>query len=552
MDIQDLNSKLKYFYLIDMDTTINDLQSSMIHMPSSADGDELLDVFLSVWKKIAEVSEPYTRFILSSSTTNHSSLFGELPGDVNAVVFTFLSQTSLFHHCIMQGFKKSLQEHITRTGHSYKTGSKDYLNFDSDSPYIKLSATTMPVIKKGCIYSFINGEKHTFEYGSIEHQNFNGKSKRVLKNTDDYSVQLIQHFRKLAKTTPANQIFIDKTESTPVAFLFANREVSAFNTVLNRKEYQYNTFLEKYKILWTSYMSERSTFSNADKALFDMVLEYSYGFSLFDYIYRLFYDMEYSASFKRIKNMDGTAFHEIISDYLAALPITYNRSIFMKYACEAILKSPNLDSSYPPTSPKGMQYYSFTPAPEIPFSSKALNIMDTFFRLLTYSVLPLIENLWFVLTDALKIDYTIYLKFIEQHYSVISYNYFSLPVDIFLKDGLVGLPFRESYDILCTYVREHENSPLSSILFSDEKSDKLLGNLHKGGFCDTLKRQCTVIDPALRKDLVHHILNPLQDRENYFFEQEQFKKHHASKIYEFAKSLDWKNLAAISSTRETD
>lgn len=539
MDMNELNSQLKYFYLINTDCIIEDLQSNNLYKNFKENSTGLFDVFHLIFSKIIAATKPYTEFILSSTPAFSRSLFGEAPGTPEIPALFFLCEASLFHHCIIQGFKNSLDKHIIQTG---KHCTKSLLEFSSNNPIIKFSVTTMPAIRKGCLCSFEKSQKYSPQDGSTEHQQFYGQCKRTLKSTKDYSTQVIQEFKKEPEKASDGLLFTAKTESTPVAFLFDNNEVKLFNTFLKQKEIQYTFFRRRYKALYNAYSKERSTLSTIDQILFDIVLEQAYGFFLFSYIHELLYNMEISESFEKIAALRGDMFYSIISDYLATLPITYNRSVFLKYACEAISNSPNLISMYP-KKPEIMAYYeTFTPKPRISFSMEALQIMNSFFRLLNYNVLPLLENLWFVLTIKLGISFENYREFIEEYHPTMTYDYTCIPASIFEKKRTSS--FCDYYDILHTYILTNEEPSSTSTLFCNEDSKHHLGNIYKYDFCNTIKRQCTTINSPLRKDIVHRLLEPLKYRQdNYFDEQQEFISNHAKNIYKFAQSLDWDALS---------
>lgn len=539
MEIKELDFQLKYFYLINTDCIIEDLQSNNLYKNFKENSTGLLDVFHLIFSKMIEATKPYTEFILSSHPGSSLSLFGEIPGITEISVLFFLCEASLFHHCIIQGFKNSLNEHIIQTG---KQCTKCFLDFGSKNPIIKFSVTTMPAIRKGCLHSFNNSQKYSPQCGSTEHQQFNGQCKRVLNNTADYSTQLIQQYRQRPENTSDEQLFTAKTESAPVAFLFDSREVKFFNTVLKQKKIQCTDFLSRYNVLYNAYFEESSALSSTDQILFDIVLEQAYGFSLFSYIYELLYNMENSESFEKIAALRGEMFYSIISDYLATLPITYNRAVLLKYACKAISNSPNLVSMYP-KKPEIMAYYeTFTPKPKISFATEALQIMNSFFRLLNYSVLPLLENLWLVLTDRLGISFENYCDFIEKYHSIMTYDYTCLPATIFEKKHTTT--FCDYYNILHTYVLTNEKFFSTNTPFFNKDSKHTLGNIYKYDFCNTIKQQCTTINPPLRKDIVHRLLEPLKYRQdNYFDEQQEFLSSHAKNIYKFTQSLDWDALS---------
>lgn len=542
MDINELNFQLKYFYLINTDCLIENLKESDIYKSFKSDNSRVPDLFHLVFSNIIKATEPYTKFILSPNPAFASSLFGEVPGNAQTTSLFFLCEASLFHHCIVYGYKNSLNGHIVSKG---RESTKPFLDLSSNDPVIKFSATTMPSIKKGCFYSFNSSQKYSPEYGSSEHQNFNGLCKRVLNNTDVYSTKLIYQLKVKPKGLTDNQLFTAKSESTPVAFLFDNDKVKSFNTVLKQKEIHSTPFLDKYTALCESYLDERSQLLRTDdQILFDIVLEKAYGFSLFAYVYRLLYQMNKDELSDKIMSLRGNIFYGLISDYIASLPITYNRSIFLKYACEAISNSDILSSMYLKTPEMAAYYETFTEKPILSFSTKALQIMDSFFRLLNYNVLPLLESLWFVLTYSLGIEFEDYQEFIHDNYSLITYDYTHLSTNIFSEEKS-GMDFQNYYNILHGYIQSNSGSdPVELFSPAISISDYKLDAPYKYDFCNTLKKQCTIIDDSLRKDLIHHLLKPRQNQqENYSFEQQKFVNNHAKNIFEFTQSLDWNVLA---------
>lgn len=532
------NDQLKYFYLIDTDTVISNILKSDTYTVFTED-DNPTPLFHLIFKEIYHAAECYTSYILNDYYYSHPSFFNEEPGNTSAQNAFLLCGLSLFHHCIIHGFQTSL-DHSTEE----PTGA---------ASIVHLSAATEAKIKLGyfrCPDKTNKSPIHVEPADSTSHQNYNNQYHRFFnpKSNIPYSEILLHHMNcrdeDKDKSKNKNQLWIKNYQSNAAYFLFSSGDVKNFNTVLHKSDMDNKkriNFIDRYSVLHQAVAKHHSGLLIPDQVLFDMTLESAYHFSLSSYVYKLFSEFHNPESSSPIKCLRGETFNNILSDYVFQLPITYNRSIFLKYACMALLGNHTLKPSYPPDPLKSFGTYdSSAPIASDLFAIEALKNIGYFFRMLNYITIPILESFWDVVTTALNAEHSItlehYQKYIEANYKIMSMDYTTLP-DILTKD-LNRIPTYQ--DIVSIVASIEERFPTSSpAYYHDQKRRYPPAVLYE--FCPFLQKQCVLRSQLPASTVLDrlYISTPTSDCEaNYNLEVDAFKRKHTQNLFQFIQMLD--------------
>lgn len=478
--ISEKEARLKYFYMIDTDAIIEKIRTSDIYR--DLDPAEPDSLFYMMFDEIRNATSRYTSFILTRTPFVHSSYFKEAFKDTDAESAFMLCGLSLFYHCVMHGFHNALRN------------SKEYMTVSSSAPVpasvpksndpVNISAATEDRLNSGFFFQLENPDKK-YEpekfHSYADYTNFYRRF-RNRQNEHRYSEEILRSLLVRPVSSNESQPRIYNYQSNAAYFLFTNGCIKTFNTTLSKPFYKLKskiTFLNQYCDLYNDgIMTFKKEQLIPDQILFDMVMEPAYHFALASYVFTLFDALYNPTSEDQIKCLAGEAFNNILSDYVFKLPITYNRSIFLKYACTVITGSPSSTASFPPeyAAPANIKYDSIAPISGDIFASEALQTIGKFFRTLNYVVLPILEDTWDLLLTKLGLDKRLtlanYGAFLKKHYPVMSSD-FSMHTDLF-KD-ITNRQF--TYKDLVLFLAERNEE--SKQKANDQKSS----NDHKPAYC---------------------------------------------------------------------
>lgn len=453
-NITEIKSRLKYLYFIDTDKlidsiklhsdykTFSELSEMIAHMSyptllrDSKYMSKLQDSFENllhlIFEHIVPASKKYSEFIIAERGMPSNSIFSEDPYNQTVNTSFQLSGISIFNHCIVRSFINSLNTTIL----SATTGS-DYFRYDGS---ISIANKNIEDIRAGYLSSEFYASYSKVEPNSSS--NFNNLYGRFFehKNRTSYKVlaSLCNNIDECASNN--DPLYVKKHHSNPALFLLYEKKVRQFDDLVLRhipdNSEKYNSpaifrVLKKYEHLHQEARNWKNALrTNGDRVLFDSVIEPTYNFSFNSYIYSL-YSREGtkvgSAGFA-LNELFGEDLNRIIKDSAISLPMTYNKSIFLKYAMEALINRDSSKSAYPPQTDDAVKYIPTINKKDLAlFANKSKELLRTYYRMLYYVTLPLIEDLWDVLTSeeslGLKIETKHYQAFIQKFFPIISLDY---------------------------------------------------------------------------------------------------------------------------------
>lgn len=523
--------RLKYFYFIDIDQAIQDIRSQKAYKDFTSDSTyNITNLFQTIFSKIIEISKPYSEYILSEHHASYNSLFGENPKNKNVQNLHTLSTIALFHHCITRSFF-----HLLKNNPTYVKN-------------IPLSSSKKGDVAKGFLRPSISKEENPI-INETKPSNDNARNKR-LKNekVDFYSTAYLMTYltEKVGKTRTS--YYVPKYASLFCYFLWLEKDVACFSKSLLNTSESARSQVNKYANMASAFLKWYNPLSNEDKFVFKIFAESAFGFSVFPYIGELLDNITFTEpstvkNSNNLKDLESQGFISLLID-AASLPITFNRTILLKYACEAILDSPELESQFPAKRNNSAAIYlSVTPKSKTLFASKALDLLNSYYRMLSQITLPLLEDLWDVFTAELfpkkDLEFDCYLKFIIEHYHFITFDYTSIEPSTLPNNPFLPMSNFSHYYSLLENSSRQKKAIKRNITFTSKTTQKKLQYILKE-YCNTPKANNTnhlMIDTILEKNAIS---SPISGR--YFYDNDRniFLENHVNSIFNFSKIL-WKN-----------
>lgn len=420
--IKEKKYRLKYLYFLNIEKIMEDVKNSEACKKfKKEDPSSITSLFQSIFAKIIDVSSPYSEYILSNHTVAFNSIFGEDSYSEKPLYLHTLSGISLFHHCIVRGYLDKL------------SATPKY------TECTRLSTTNFPSICKSITQLSEEPKQKADPCDSAKDCN---RNKRLKENEESYSTELLEKYRTTTESSTSERTTyeVPKYASLFCYFLWEERSVRTFSKSLLSPPKTPATLLKNYKNLKEDFESYRQKVSESlDFFVLNIFIEASYGFSIISYTESLLAETEKAKtatdSTDNLKGIDGSGLVNLLKNVLN-LPLIFNRSIFMEYALQAIRASENLASQFPPSSGNaGAIYLSNALLSRVQLGSKVYQLMDSYFRMLNFITIPLIEDLWDVLTVEFKIDLESYETYIKNHYDFITYDYSLINLsDLYKKD----------------------------------------------------------------------------------------------------------------------
>ena len=231
---------------------------------------------------------------------------------------------------------------------------------------------------------------------------------------------------------------------------------------------------------------KKSLTSEFDQILFHKAIENIYGLSFFSNAARLLEEIHETPSNaeKSLKDLEGQSFLRLITR-AATLPVLYNRHIFLDYAYQSILCSPNMESSYPPKDAgKALIRKSERKIPTEKLISSGLSLTCNYFQMLKYVTFPVLEDLWDVIIYKLNIKKPLkeYMAYIEKNFHIITFDYSSLDTNNIERVGTLKaetiLDKFNSFDVsdLCVNRKPFDFKSGFSSTFTNSEFCQLLTN----------------------------------------------------------------------------
>lgn len=519
----ELDTYLKFFYLIDTEKLVQDILNKL--SPEFCPD----DLFSSIFSQIQEACYPYLDFVYSSTSFNNA----DTDNDPTFSSRTSLLQLVLKNHCIIHGFMNSLKKsaisdksEITISGANdikLKTGYFKTKGFSVSPTLLPNKKTQEPTIS----------------------QKYNAYKKRFIEHNSRYSYQILKNYS--CNSNKNDFLIVPSYHGNWGCFIYSEPLVNIFNNnIYNLKDplpKKNNTLLKNYNQLLTSCTNwcKNNYLISTDKLLFECAMESIYGFSFFGYASKLLKNT-HASTFDNtkltLKDLEGSLMLSLIQQ-TAQLPIIYNRSIFFEHCLSSIINSQYLKAQEYRKNDKSLfSHTSRKPAPKDLLIISGFDHMEKYLQKLKYIAIPLLENLWDVVTDKLNkqnIKYSIsmetYCNYIEKNYSVISQDYFQFFENekifrSFYEDSLYNNPSKTSYALYRDYCYI-EN--LKSEFEKDSFEHLLLDYFNP--------ERLTTKQPSLYDLLIPYFKVKKHTDLNKHPDELNFHKYHRENILSFAESI---------------
>ncbi len=484
----DTKYKLKYYYLIDIDSLINDIRSRVNNQKNMTD----FNIFHCVFRAIYHSTDcwRYFAFLTSKESFNIS----ESPESEYSSGCAYIFETIFENHCILYGYHNALRQ--------------------NPGPKIRISASTERLFEQ---------DEYTLA------QNYNKYKHRFQKLSKNYSYQYLKEHYSFSETTGFPSAF---EYNEPVArFLFTQSIIRTFDANIE-KPY----LLKHYQSLFNNIDSFKTSRKNAPFT-FDYSMEYLYGFSFFRPTFKLLnyvygkdtykkHPILYQDNFRiKLENLAGEPTLDLISQ-VASLPMVYNRYFFLQYILYKIVSSEKLERDI--LSPS--KYALFEHLPDTPASNFYL-IEDGLFRAgeyiqrIHYLVLPLLEDLWSVITHELpEINLQTYEEYISSYSDILSFDFSSYEIHDF--EEIKSFSLQENKNTFYTKLRTKASKPFPEI-------DTLLDSVSKPHAVKLLKKYLTYsrID-STPKDTAEQLFVSSSDSTS-----KSLKAQHKDILSDFAKKI---------------
>lgn len=503
MDFIEKKARLKYMYFIDTDKLMTELKQDSVYINfcTSQDSDPT-DLLHLIFANIVSVSKKYSAYILTDEGVTSHSFFSEDVRNPSIKTDFFLAGLSIFNHCIIRSFLRSLETNTI--------SSLPESKYDPTTSMIPLSNKNVNSIRLG----YLASEKLCCldKVSKTSSSGFENMYQRFYANTDRLSYKKLLKLGTIMERGDSQKksqppLCVKKSESNPALFLLYNKEVRKFDKALLGSSFDDFKILERYTELYRCSIEWKGFQKfNEDHILFDQIIERIYDFSFNSYLFTLYSDGANTESDNSLsaKDLFGETFSNIVQKYATTAPMTYNKSIFLKYAVEAVLNSKTLVSSYPSLFKDGLSYDTDT-HDSILSAPESLKLITAYYRTLRHITIPLVEDLWDILTDERMLGFEISRKsfqsFIKKYFHILTCDYARITSDndfmeeLEINKSAYALTYRSLFDKLDVKLRE---MPISNIASYD-----YIGSLDKKlRVPKNVREASTHLSPYLKRDSI--------------------------------------------------
>lgn len=487
--------KLKYFYLVDIDTLIQNIEV-YINEHKNDTGFHIFHCIFDTLYRFPECNS-YFQFLTSprsfnfSTSQNNQFLFGCHD------VLQFL----LRNHCILYGFDQLLNQ--------------------TDSDEIRISGKS--------------DKEKTAPYADPDNisQNYNRHKKRFQRRPDNYSFYFLKRKYCLENSSQKDFGFptVLKHNEHLARFIFTTPFISTFDKNIGAKR-----SLRYYRDLYEEVMKTHQVLSTRDSFIFDYSAEYLYGFSFFHSVFSLL-DFIYgpktehpileSPDFKiSLKDLAGDITLNLISQ-VARLPIRYNRYFFLQYILYHLISGEKLERDILPRNKHAL----FAQIPSVPSSNFQL-ILDGLSRAgyyvqnLNYILFPFLEDLWYVITNHfLEIDLQTYEQYITSNSDILTFDFSSCKIQDF--EEIHQICKEETKEKFYKKLRENPYSFPNDLSMPDSAAK-----------APAIKLLADYLALSRIDDTPKDIAEILFQAQNNFDSQTKFlKSEHLNALFEFTKQM---------------
>ena len=484
LNLVDRKYKLKYYYWIDLDGLIENIR----HQLNRKKGETGFHIFHCIFNAIYRSPDcsRYFKFLTSESSFNFSAIRNKkfLSG------CHYIFETILENHCILYGFYQTLRQNPGRE--------------------IRISAKTAKERE----------EEPIGQYDNTLAQNYNKYKHRFQKYCGSYSYQYLKNRHCLSETTEFPVAF---EYNEPVArFLFTQPTIRTFDANIGKPsslKYYQTLFCEikRFQNGWKDKNNDycRNCFGEickcsrkntqklpqVDSLTFEYSTEYLYGFSFFRSVFELLtyiynkvaytsnspkstckkHPILYHPEFRiMLENLSGDPTLDLISQ-VASLPIVYNRYFFLQYILYNIISSEKLERDISPLSRRALfEHLPGTPSSNFYLIEDGLFRAGEYVQRIHYLVLPLLEDLWSVITHELpEINLQTYEEYIDTNTDILSFDFSSYKMHDF--EEIEKFSLEENKKTFYAKLKGTDSNPFSRFdhllqSFSKPHAVKLLNN----------------------------------------------------------------------------
>lgn len=422
MESFEKEARLKYFYLIDTEKLINNIEENL--KTQNLSSPDL--IFDTIFSEIKTICNPYIQFISSSDSFDNPEFYNNYLDQIK-----FLQCEILKNHCIVHGFLTAINKLDSEEKRIKISGANDYNlrqgYFKTDYFQNKLPLKDAKESLNVNIFQEYDQHKKRFN------KNINLRSYNILRNCHCGSGD------EIIDDTNSNNNFINvhRHNGNWGCFIYTNPTVRTLDQSKGKKP---KNFITNYENLLTECIKwcHDNELLFEDKLLFECKMESIYGFSFFIYAAQLLDRIHSSPSDEKIitlKDLEGSLMLELIQK-TAQLPIVYNHSFFLEYAIQSVLASRRLRTQNFRSKPNSLfEYVSTASASKEQLIISGFHDISMYLQKLRF-VIPLLEDLWDVAINNLNennlssyIDIKSYRSYISSNYPMITQNYTSYMED---------------------------------------------------------------------------------------------------------------------------
>lgn len=343
----------------------------------------------------------------------------------------------------------------------------------------------------------------------------------------------------------------------PLSFLYKERKFAAIDRILLNNSPNQN-FLKHYIELFslcTQYEKDHKNIN--DQFLINYFFETIYCFQTLNYVCQILTEINSFRSSNtemlQPKDLEGTVLNDILASFLCC-PLVYSRSFLLNHTYKTILDS-DLSKAYLEHAANVRMSYTYTDPTadnKIKKTIQALSLMNDFIKTINNYTIPLLEDLWDVITSELTdtsgnsiINSNDYEQYLEDYRNILTLDYTCLSdndIDDCIYQGIEERTYDnlqdETFNIgfrrkLCLS-RLNKRLESCSKKRLESKTDDFLNMYRENISAYTKESLQTILKHSLTPNRFNKDINSalFPDAKNdCYFASENFKLNHAKELY---------------------
>lgn len=430
--------RLKYYYWINPDDILSKIKESNAYQfyqeeassltPDPEAFEDLLDM---IFETIFEATLPYTNYLNPECCFDH--FFGEndiylkdIPNITEPISLNrsytagaqSLMKLSLFNHLVITTYFQLFQK-LQPKSFSLTKEFHHYFNHG----FFELNS----MLESGDL--FPAGKEHCDDY----RMSYNNR----MKNYDSMPAEY--HSKRILETICTRASIKRKKPSYHLTFpdylhqfayfLYTNRTVHCFDKNISASNPLNDIHTSTYK----QYMDRISTLNlGRDKLLFSYPIQKIYGFNTLFFYRKLLSQIHNSSTDiakRNFSDLNDSKFLALLEQTFHC-PMVFSRAFFFKYACETIIWGELTDTRFLSQSPNiAIKKTPKNWDSKITTLEQGFILLEKFIYSINQLVLPLIQDIWDVLTEELGFSLEVFSSYIDHHYEDLTADYtlFSYP-----------------------------------------------------------------------------------------------------------------------------